>query len=178
LEEIVLSTSDPTCRHGEPVADALQDTIVEAFIAATRDAIGEMANTNITVGAVHRKAIPNPPGDVVALVGLRSATEAWFALAFPKQTVKELAERMLRGTAPKIDDDLIQDCAGEIANVVTGQAKALLGDSPLHFSSSIPKVMSANELPPTLGPACRVVEFISELGPLALHLFLPSVTRP
>ena len=48
---------------------------------------------------------------------------------------------MLSTKADKISDDDVRDGVGELANMVSGNAKAALVDTPYHFGLSIPTVV-------------------------------------
>jgi hypothetical protein len=68
---------------------------------------------------------------------------------------------------------------GEIANVVAGQAKALLASTPYEFTFSLPRVAvgASSEFDPGLGFNCRNVIAGSELGKFALQLSLTLVPQ-
>src|SRR5262249_13202885 len=123
--------------------------------------------------AAVRTALPPALRDVSAVVRLRSATEGYLALGFPQQTAAALAQRMLSGVLKEIDAALIRDCVGEIANVVAGQAKALLAGTPYQFPFSLPGVVGGGA--PDLGSnpdgECLVVVFGRDLGEFAMQLF-------
>jgi CheY-specific phosphatase CheX len=73
--------------------------------------------------------------------------------------------------AEQLDPAMVADCMGEIANIIAGQAKALLHGTPNHFVFSTPTV--------TLGEqkmvfkdkmTSLVIAFECEQGPFALQL--------
>ncbi len=143
------------------------------FIAATRTALGEMAGTEVVVRAAFQKSMHRVLGDLAAVLELKSATEGPLVLSFPHRTAAALAGRILAGVTQEVDEPLIRDCVGEIANVVAGQAKALLAGGPYRFAFSIPQVVVvAKECPPQQGLDCLVVAFSSDRGEFALQLFL------
>jgi CheY-specific phosphatase CheX len=61
---------------------------------------------------------------------------------------------------------------GEIANVIAGQAKAILADTPYRFTFTVPEVVAAREFRPPQSLDCLVVAFRSDQGDFALQLFL------
>jgi chemotaxis protein CheX len=72
-----------------------------------------------------------------------------------------------------VDENLIRDCAGEIANVVAGQAKAMLAGGPYRFTFALPQVIAdAKEWQHQQGLDCLVVAFKSDQGEFALLLYL------
>jgi chemotaxis protein CheX len=95
-------------------------------------------------------------------------------LSFARPTVTAIARRVLVEVADAPKDELVPDCMGEIANVVAGQAKALLAESPYHFRFGTPTVLSGPGLEVSERPdaECLVVLFSSDLGDFALQLCL------
>jgi chemotaxis protein CheX len=157
----------------QPVVGEVRDKLLEPFITAACTALGEMAGTEVIARAVYRKTLPPALGDIAAVVELLSAREGFLVLSFPKQTAAALAGRILAGVTKEVDEDLICDCMGEIANVVAGQAKALLADTPYRFTFSLPKVVvGGREFDPKQGQDYLVVVFSSDLGEFAMQLVL------
>jgi len=157
---------------GQPIGDELRSRLLEPFIAATRAALAEMAGTEVIVRAAVQTGLSQALGDVSAVVRLTSATNSYLVLGFPKRTAATLAERVLDHVLKAIDDDLICDCMGEIANVVAGQAKTLLAGTPYQFSFSLPRVVigTASELVPSPGQDYLAVVFDTDLGEIAMQL--------
>ena len=81
-----------------------------------------------------------------------------------------LAERLLAGTRQELDDSIIRDCVGEIANVIAGQLKALLASTRCSFTMSLPQTVGASG-PHPMSPSseCLVVLFSSELGEFSIQ---------
>jgi chemotaxis protein CheX len=168
-----LDTFDITSEGAQPVFGEIRDQFLEPFIAATGAALGEMAGTEVVVRAVYWKALHQALGDIAAVLEIRSATEGFLVLSFPQRTAAALAGRILAGVTAEVDEDLIRDCMGEIANVVAGQAKAMLAGTPYRFAFSLPKVVvGAKELWPPQGLDCLVIAFSSTQGEFTLQLFL------
>jgi chemotaxis protein CheX len=157
---------------GHPISDEVRSHLLEPFIEATRAALAEMAGVEVVVRAAVRTDLPQALGDVSVVVQLSSATEGHLVLGFPHRTAAALTERVLTGALKQIDEGLIRDCVGEIANVVAGQAKSLLAGTPYHFSFSLPRVVigSASKLGLLPCRDCLVVAFSTDLGDIALQL--------
>jgi chemotaxis protein CheX len=158
----------------QPVTGEVRDKLVEPFVAAACTALGEMAGTEVVVQAVSRKEISHTLGDLAAVIELRSANEALLVLNFPVLTAAALAGRILAGVTQAPDEDLVRDCVGEIANVVAGQAKALLAGTAYQFTFSVPRVVAGagQELRTEVAVGCLIVAFRSEVGDFAMQLFL------
>jgi len=148
--------------------------LVEPFIAAATAALSEMATTEVIVRNVQLQTTVAPLSDFSAAVEITATTIGLLVLTFPKQTAAALAARILAGTAQTPDDNLIRDCVGEMANVIAGQAKAMLAGGPYQFTFSIPKVLvGAGDFQPPQRLNCLVISFRSDQGEFALQLLRP-----
>jgi chemotaxis protein CheX len=158
----------------QPVLDEIRDNLLEPFTQAACAALGEMAGTELAAGAVYESAVDRPLGNIAAAVELQSATNGWMILSFPQATAAALARRILAEVPQEVDDTLIQDCMGEIANVVAGQAKAMLAGTAYQFTFSLPRTAAAagGKPLPGQGLQCLVVSFGSDLGEFAMQLAL------
>ena len=72
-----------------------------------------------------------------------------------------------------MDENLVRDCVGEIANVIAGQAKALLAGGPYHLTFSVPRiVVEEQDCLPQPDQDCLAAVLSSDLEDFALQLFL------
>ncbi|HEV8070452.1 MAG TPA: chemotaxis protein CheX [Planctomycetaceae bacterium] len=164
--------SEIAAEGSEPVSAEMRETLLNPFITATSAALGEMANTEVTVQAMSRGPGRRPLGYICAELRLTTGIKGSLVLVFPKHTAETLAKRMLAGVSIEVGEQLIRDCAGEIGNVVAGQAKALLAASPYHFAFSLPTVVDVTNFQPPPGLDCLIVAFNGDSGDFALQLFL------
>src|SRR5262245_18217579 len=146
--------------------------MVEAFSSAVPFALREMAG----VEAFVRDARPATNMDGIeglsAVIRLTAAAGVGrLILNIPEATAKELARHVLTETPDGVSAELIRDCVGELANVVAGQAKALLVGRPGHFRLSTPTIRVDG---PTDVSGGWLIRFDSDVGPFAVHLFPPS----
>jgi chemotaxis protein CheX len=166
-----------TYRDRAVVFPEIRDQVLEPFISGTRLALSEMAGVEIVVQDVYKQPLDKTLHEISALLALTSPTEkeGCLILSFPGQTARAIADRMLaaaEGEPPA--PDIVSDCMGEIANVVAGQAKALLAGSPYHFTFSTPTVISGagQDIQPLHGQDCLIVAFMCEAGPFGMQLVL------
>src|SRR6185369_17759360 len=103
---------------------------LEPFLAGACLAFREWAGTEVAVWALSRSPVSRAPGAVTAVLGLMFATEGWLMLSCGERTAAAFAERALAGGAEAAEPAIIRDCLGELANIIAGQAKALLANSP------------------------------------------------
>jgi CheY-specific phosphatase CheX len=149
------------------------DDLLEPFITAVQAALGEMTGTEIAVRGLRPQPVSDSPEDIAVVLELQPASRGTVILHFPAGTAGALAGRILSGAEDSPDRTLIEDCMGEIANVVAGQAKALLAGTPRQFSFALPRVGGGGpvESRPGIGNVHSAV-FICELGEFGLELLI------
>ena len=149
-----------------------RNELVEAFASAVPFALREMAN----VEAVARDACRNataPSADLFASIRLTAADgEGRLVLCFSTATATALARRVLADVTDDPSEEMVRDCLGEVANVVAGQAKALLVGSPSHFTLSAPTVWVCDAAPPA--HECWEIAFASDVGEFTVRLYPPT----
>lgn len=149
--------------------------VMGAFVEAVGLTLRESAGTESGLRDLAPQALPETGEGLSAVMELRSARVDQMVLCLPEQTAAALAERILAEAMPEgIDAAMVRDCAGELANVTAGQAKALLSGTPDRLSFSTPKVFAGPGQPLRQGRAaeCHVATFDSEVGELALRVYL------
>lgn len=146
------------------------DELMGPFAEAVALSLREMAGVEAAVREVAPATGPGGFGDISAVLRLSTGGEGYLVLSLPAATAAALATRILADVGEP-DEAMIRDCAGEMANVIAGQAKAMLVGTPHHFTFSTPRVTSGD---PGLPPGERwVAAFVCEAGAFTLHLCLP-----
>ena len=153
-------------------ADKPTGDLATLFIEAVTGSIGEMTHIEPVAREVRRAEFDARSGDVWVLVGSFPRSPDCLTLSLPMKTARSMAERVLADVREPIDDRMVLDCIGELANVLAGQAKSLLANSPYRFSFSLPRVMLAPDanLLAHLGCDCLRMIFDSEVGEFALQV--------
>ena len=172
---MVLLIGSETSLEGQMVDAAIQRDLIDPWIAAASTALGELAGAAVGVQGVSRRAISSGPGDISALVEITAARGGFMILRLPERTASAVAARMLTEAQQQPDEALVRDCVGELANVIAGQAKAMLAGGPYQFTFSIPRVSAGDlvELPARNLPGMAIA-LVCEHGPFTLHLLLTS----
>lgn len=146
------------------------DELTAPFAEAVVVALREMA----AVAAGPCDSWGGAPGELAAVVPVATAAGPGFvALHFSATGANELARRVLAAAGLGDGDDAtLNDCLGEVANVVAGQAKTLLHGTPYHFTLATPSVVSGGAAPE--GDETLVLTFDSEVGRFTLRAHLPT----
>jgi len=160
----------------QPVPPEIREQLLEPFIAGASLTLTELAQVEPAVRSTYRTALPRTLGDISAVLGLTAEGGELLVLSFPAQTAASLAGRVLAEVTTAPDDELIRDCMGELANVIAGQAKTLLAETPYQLLLATPRVLSGPGLEVGSRPGVEglVVVFGSEAGDFALQVCLKS----
>jgi CheY-specific phosphatase CheX len=157
-----------------PVAidDEIRESLLEPFISAVCVTLREMMGIEAAALTSHRTGVCQTSDDVSAVLPFTVPMSGALVLSFPGPTAAALAHRMLAEVTPTVDDEMIRDCVGEIANVSGGQAKALLHGSRYQFAFSTPKIVAGagQEVLPGQSLDCLVVGFGSEVGEFTMRV--------
>ena len=160
--------------EAQPVPPELREQLVEPFIAAASLTLTELAQTELAVRSTYRTALPRTLGDISAVIGVTAERGEVLVLSFPAPTAAALAGRVFAEVNHTPDDDLVRDCMGELANVIAGQAKTLLAETPYQLLLATPRVLSGPGLEVGSRPGIEslVVVFGSDAGDFALQVCL------
>jgi CheY-specific phosphatase CheX len=124
----------------KPAASAdLPPEVIDAFTSSAVTALQELAQLEAI--STNSSAIGMTfAGDaVVAVVQLLRHEPGVMTLVLLTDTARRIAAAYLpAGT--ELTDEIINDVAGELANVIAGLAKTILKGTPYHFTLSIPVV--------------------------------------
>jgi CheY-specific phosphatase CheX len=125
----------------KPVPASIPSEMIEAFVAATTTAFQELTNTE-TVAREPFVVDRLLTRDVNATVVLRHDPPGRLILSFPLLVLEAFVSRYVAGAAT-LTPELLDDAAGEFANVIAGQAKTILKGTPEHYWLSTPVVSRA-----------------------------------
>ncbi len=151
-----------------------REQLVGPFAEAVCVTLREWAGTEAAMQAVDPEQVPAADDDLAAILPLQSPVMNALVLRFPRAVATPLARRVFAEVAGEVDESLLHDCMGEVANVVAGQAKALLHGTTYRFTFSTPRVVSGSDdpLPPGRNGRNLVLTFASDLGNFALEVAL------
>ncbi len=115
---------------------------VDPFVASTVKVLATMANTQATPGKPFVKSDKSAKGDVTGIVGLTgNKAKVSLAITFTEAAILHIYAEMLGEHVKEVNDSVI-DCVGEITNMLTGGAKAILAQKGHKFELAIPSMIS------------------------------------
>ena len=99
---------------------------VNPFIEAGMNVIKQIAKIDVRRGHLSYKAKPEPSYGVSIIVGVFGYLTGQVVYSMKKEVAEKLVEKMLLGKSPQERTILFIDTLGELANMITGNATALL----------------------------------------------------
>jgi chemotaxis protein CheX len=119
----------------------MKQQFVQPFIDSMSKVLVTMARIKPSTDAPDFVNKDLPPADITGFIPLSSPqTQGSLVLSFPKKVILHIAENMFEEKFETIDNDII-DLVGELTNMVTGNAKALLDEKGFSFGMDTPTVI-------------------------------------
>ena len=145
---------------------------INPFIESVYEVFSTMLNCEVHRGDVTLSRQGGHPQHLVALIGLSGPARGMVALSLPVATSLAVMGRLL-GEEPAEVNEEVADALAEVANVITGNAKARLsGDSERPINLGLPTVVTGSDYK-VVYPSDSVwldVPFNSELGQFSLRV--------
>ncbi|MDY0163543.1 chemotaxis protein CheX [Desulfobotulus sp.] len=114
---------------------------VNPFINATINVISTMAFIKPVPGKPFLKKDNKATGDVSAIVGMTGPSHATLSISFQKKAILAIVSSMFGETVDSLTDD-VSEAAGELANMISGQARRDLEAMGVIYEGAIPSVAS------------------------------------
>jgi chemotaxis protein CheX len=156
-----------------PAANPLSVDYVNPVIQSAIDVFDKMLNCKAKRIDLKLKETTAPLHELSAIIGVSGKATGTYVLSLSEQVAIEILNRMVGIEATELDDDVC-DAAGEILNMIAGQAKAKL--QKLELSLSLPSMITGKNheirYPSDVRAIC--VLFESEIGPFAIEVGFAS----
>lgn len=127
------------------VAPDQNPIVSEAFASAAIAALAELTQLEATIAPAPDLRSSALRELIAATMTLGRPIPGMMTLVLSEETASLLASRYLPPAA-ELTDEIVNDVAGEMANVIAGQAKTILKGTPYHFTLSPPAVARAPQL--------------------------------
>jgi len=144
-----------------------------AYINPLLDATVTMAFIEAKPGKPALKQDKHPNDDITGFIKLVGRTaEGWMALSFDSETIFSVVTNML-GEKPDVIDDGVEDCVGEVTNMITGGAKRRYQQLGLDIDLARPSVFVGRdcEMTYSLPGSSILLPFMTDSGNLAIEFF-------
>lgn len=146
---------------------------INPLLEATVDVLGTMAFTQAKPGKPQLKQDKKANGDVTGYIAMNGDNaEGWMALSFEQDTILAVVNNMLGEKLDAIDES-VQDCVGEITNMITGGAKRRYEVLGLNIDLARPAVFVGRDQDMEFSQpgASIVLPFMTDNGNLAIEFF-------
>ncbi|NJM10479.1 MAG: hypothetical protein HC883_06445 [Bdellovibrionaceae bacterium] len=159
-----------------PEKAAVDVNIINPFLESTVKVMGTQANTIIKPGRPYVKNGDDPfPIEIAGLISLSSegSFRGALALCFQASTFLKIYNNMVGEDAKEISSE-IQDGAGELINIIYGQAKTALNDKGYNLQMALPTVLVGDKLKIRhQGRAQTIIlPFESDAGPMFIEIMI------
>lgn len=150
---------------------------INPFLDATLRVLEIQANVEAKPGKIAlKKSDSDFPADISGIIGIVSDTfKGSVVISFPEKTFLKIISQMLGEEYTSINKDIL-DGAGEITNMIFGQAKIVLNEKGYGIKTALPSVVHGKNhtlSSQTRGPVV-VIPFESQLGNFHVEICLSA----
>ncbi len=179
---------DTTFRFARDLKEAMSETgliprktldtnFINPFLTATINTLKVQAQIKTEAGQVYvKKPQEFIQGDISGVIGIVSESfNGSVVITFPEKVFLKIISNMLGEEYTKIDNDIV-DGAGELTNMIFGQAKVTLNEKGYGIKTAIPSVVTGKDHTLsglTKGPIV-IVPFTTEFGPFFVEICLSN----
>jgi len=147
---------------------------VNPFIEAGINVIKQIANIDVRRGHLSYKEKPEPSYGVSIIIGVFGYLVGQVVYSMKKEVAKHLVEKMLVGISPQEREILFIDTLGELANMITGNATAILSQKKdLMLKITTPAIATGDNLSISLiSKPTIILGLYSQYGPIEISVAL------
>jgi len=152
------------------------NSFIEALVAGACETLHIQCDLEATVGNFRRREEP-ASGDIAGQVAVESSLiQGSIAVVFPKTTFLAVMGRLVGKECTEIDEE-IRDGAGELVNIIYGEAKSRINKSWGNLAFSLPQILEGGEesLLRELPSPAIVIPITTPAGELFLDVSLETV---
>lgn len=113
---------------------------INPFITATLHVLDTLAHIKAQPGKPYVKKNKIATGDVTGIMGLTGTARGTVSVSFSEKCILSIVSGMFGEEMKELNEE-IRDAAGEISNMISGQARRLLEEMGLSLSAAIPTVI-------------------------------------
>ncbi len=147
---------------------------VNPFIQAGINVVQQIANIDVRRGHLSYKDQPEPSYGVCIIVGVYGFLKGQVVYSMKTEVAKRLVDKMLDGKSPEERKLLFLDTLGELSNMITGNATALLSENKDHtLQITTPAIATGENLNIMLVPKpTLILGLYTQYGPIEISVAL------
>jgi chemotaxis protein CheX len=144
---------------------------INPFITATLHVLDTLAHIQAQPGKPYVKRDKIATGDVTAVMGLTGAARGTVSVSFSEECILSIVSGMFGEEMKELNEE-IRDAAGEISNMISGQARRTLEEMDLSLSAAIPTVIMGrgHSLSPITTYPVIAIPFKTERGGFTIEV--------
>lgn len=148
---------------------------INAFIESSVNVLKVMASIEASAGKPFIKQDQTARGDFSGLITFSGSVTGSLALSFSESCLFKIVSNML-GT-DKEADSMIKNAAGELTNMISGDARKRLQSQGLIIQADIPVVLSGkgHQIKHVLSGPSIIVPFETAFGPFVVDVNIKDV---
>jgi chemotaxis protein CheX len=145
--------------------------LINPFIKATVNVLKTMALVKSTAGKPYLKNNNIANGDVTGVIGVTGAANGSISVTFVEGSILQIVSNMFGEEMQELNSE-VSDAVGEIANMISGQARMELEASGTVFEGSIPSVVTGknHEISHITDGPKIAIPFTTEAGEFTVEL--------
>ncbi len=145
---------------------------VNPFVEAAMRVVNQITGIEVRRGHLSYKAKVEPSFGVSIIIGIYGFLTGQIVYSLDGALAARLVDKMLEGKSPQEKKIMFLDCLGEVANMITGNATALLNqrrDQILNITT--PAIATGTNLSVHLVPKpALVLGLITQYGPIEISI--------
>jgi len=147
---------------------------INPFIEAGINVIKQIASIDVRRGHLSYKEKPDPSYGVSIIIGVYGYLVGQVVYSMKNEVAEHLVEKMLGETSPQEREVLFVDTLGELANMITGNATAILNQKKdLMLRITTPAIATGENLSINLvSKPTIVLGLYSQYGPIEVSVAL------
>ena len=114
--------------------------LINPFTDAALNVLDTMASTRAQAGKPYIKKDKVARGDVTGVIGRTGEARGTISVSFSKKSILSIVSNMFGEEIKELNEE-INDAAGEITNVISGQARKKLDEQGMSLKAAIPSVI-------------------------------------
>jgi chemotaxis protein CheX len=118
--------------------------LINPFINATLHVLETMASIKAEAGKPYLKNDHVARGDITSVIGLMGETKGTIAVSFTEKCILPIVSKMFGEEIKELNEE-IKDAVGEIANMISGQARVKLEELGKSLKAAIPTVIMGKD---------------------------------
>lgn len=162
---------------GITVKRTINTEFINPFLLATVHVLKIQAAVEATAGQIYmKKGSENLNGDVSGIIGIVSETfNGSVVISFPEKTFLRILSKMMGQELTKLDKSNVAG-AGEITNMIFGNAKVVLNQNGYGIRQAIPRTKQGkeNDVGSDAKAPAIVVPFETQLGEFFVEIYLAA----